>query len=95
LSLLQENIKRVHTKLQQVLKQYLYLQKENTNLQKELAEAKDKRTKDLEQIEALKLQVIILKSATGQMDAADKKLLDKQITQYIKEVDKCISLLSE
>ena len=95
MALLEENIKRVNTKLQQLLKQFLFLQKENTRLQKDLAEAKAIHTKDLEEMEQLKLQVSILKSSAGQMNEVEKKAFDKQIAGYIKEIDKCIGLLSE
>jgi adenine-specific DNA methylase len=95
LALLEENIKRVNTKLQQLLKQYAYVQKENARLQKDLDEAKAQHTMDLEHIEQLKMQISILKTSTGQMNEAEKKSFDKQISQYIKEIDKCIGLLSE
>jgi hypothetical protein len=49
----------------------------------------------LNRINQLEQQVGILKSAAGKMDEADKKLFEKHINQYIKEIDKCIGLLSE
>ena len=95
MSSLSENIKRINAKLQQLLKQYQVLQKENGQLANELKELKINRENDLNRINQLEQQVGILKSAAGKMDEADKKLFEKHINQYIKEIDKCIGLLSE
>ena len=40
-------------------------------------------------------KVNILKAASGQMTEADQKEFEKRINQYIKEIDKCIGLLSD
>lgn len=95
MSEIEENIKRVNTKLQQLLKNYQSLKKENEQLNSELKELKDKAAQNRQQIDELQQQAVILKSATGQMDDADKKNFERRINQYIKEIDKCIGLLSE
>ena len=95
MSNLSENIKRINGKLQQLLKQHHLLQKENGQLANELKELKISRENDLNRINQLEQQVGILKSAAGKMEEADKKLFEKHINQYIKEIDKCIGLLSE
>ena len=92
---LETNIKRINDKLQKLLKHYQQLLKDNerqSRLIHELQEAKDKNT---QQIDQLQQQVGILKSAAGQMTDNDKKNFEKHINQYIKEIDKCIGLLSE
>ena len=92
---LDEHIKRVNSKLQQILKQYLLLQKENEKLKEKLQELKLINTKETEETLRLQQQVSILKSSAGQMTEVEKKVFEKQITRYIKEIDKCIGLLSE
>ena len=92
---LEEHIKRVNNKLQQILKQYLLLQKENEKLKEKLQELKLNNVKEAEEMLRLQQQVSILKSSVGQMTEAEKKVFEKQITRYIKEIDKCIGLLSE
>jgi len=92
---LEENIKRVNNKLQQLLKQYQLLQKENERKASELKELKESKENQSKQITELQQQVMILKSAAGEMKPADKKEFEKHINQYIKEIDKCIGLLSE
>jgi CHASE3 domain sensor protein len=90
-----ENIKGFNNKLQQLLKQYQLLQKENEQLKNSLIELKLSRENDLLRISQFEQQAGILKSAAGKMDEADKKIFEKQINQYIREIDKCIALLSE
>ena len=92
---LEEHIKRVNSKLQQILKQYLLLQKENEKLKEKLQELKLSNAKEAEEMLRLQQQVSILKSSVGQMTETEKKVFEKQITRYIKEIDKCIGLLSE
>ena len=95
MSELEEQFKRVNIKLQQLLKQHLLLQKENEKLKDILKIVQLSRDQDTEQINKLQQQVSILKTSIGQMTEADKKAFEKQINQYIKEIDKCIGLLSE
>jgi uncharacterized coiled-coil DUF342 family protein len=92
---LESNIKRINDKLQRLLRLYQQLQKDNdrqSKLIKELQETKDKNTQTIAELQQ---QAGILKASTGQMNTADKKAFEKHINQYIKEIDKCIGLLSE
>jgi poly-D-alanine transfer protein DltD len=71
------------------------LQKDNerqTNLLQTLQQ--DKLTAK-EQVQNLQQQVYILKAATNTLSEADKNNFEKNIKQYIKEIDKCITFLSE
>ena len=92
---IEEHIKRVTNKLQQLLKQYQLLQKENEKLKDALKEVQQVKETEAEKIAQLQLQVNILKTSVGQMTETDKKVFEKQINQYVKEIDKCIGLLSE
>ena len=95
MSELEDHIKRVNNKIQQLLKQYQSLQKVNSQLTAELNSLKESHENDLFRIAQLQQQVGILKSATGQMTESEKKAFEKIINQYIRELDKCIGLLSE
>ncbi|MCW3089136.1 MAG: hypothetical protein JWP81_205 [Ferruginibacter sp.] len=95
MSVVEENIKRVNNKLQQLLKQYQQLQKENEQFKASIIELKTRQKNDLERISLLEQQAGILKSAAGQMNREDKKIYEKTLEQYIREIDKCIALLSE
>lgn len=95
MSVLEENIKRINTKLQQLLKQYQLSQKENEQLKATVKDLETSRGNDLLHITRLEQQVGILKSAAGRMTEADKKIFEKSIDRYIKGIDKCIGLLGE
>ncbi len=95
MSELAENIKRINTKLQQLLRQYQVLQKENEQLKTVIVTLKTHHENDAIQINQLEQQAGILKSAAGKMNETDKKVFEKYIHQYIREIDKCIALLSE
>ncbi|MEO6734178.1 MAG: hypothetical protein ABIN01_23355 [Ferruginibacter sp.] len=92
---LEENIKRINNKLQQLLKHYHQLQKENEQLTTSIKNLKLLHQNDQARITELEQQAGILKSAAGKMNETDKKLFEKHINQYIREIDKCIGLLSE
>ena len=90
-----DHIKRVNSKLQQLLRQYQSLQKENEKLAETVKSLRLAKESEIAEITRLQQQVSILKSSIGQMAEPEKKVFEKQINQYIKEIDKCIHLLSE
>ncbi len=89
------HLKRIQDKLQQLLKQYAALQKENSRLIQELASAQQKIEAYQKNTDELKQQVSVLKLSTGEMSEADKKEFEKRINGYLKEIDRCIALLGE
>lgn len=92
---LEKNIKRINDKLQQLMKNYQQLQKDNERQSVLIEELTQSKTKAEEQISFLQEQATILKAAAGQMEEADKKEFEKNINRYIREIDKCIGILSE
>ncbi len=92
---LEQNIKRINTKLQQLLKNYQLLQKENNRQSELIKQLKETKEKDDQQLTALQEKISILKATVGKMNEADKKEFEKNISQYIREIDKCIGILSE
>lgn len=92
---LEQHIKRINDKLQQLLKNYQQLQKENSRQSQLIKELQVAKEKDSQQIEAMQEKISILKAATSKMNETDKKAFEKTINQYIREVDKCIGILSE
>ena len=85
----------LNDKLQQLLKQYNRLQKENERLKDELQSARNKEAETHYRIEELQQQISIMKISSGDMNEKDKKEFERKINQYIREVDKCISFLSQ
>lgn len=90
-----QHLKRIQDKLQQLLKQYAVLQKENKQMKEELGKTKKQSSLDQQTIDHLKQQVDILKLNTGEMSEADKKNFEKRINSYLKEIDRCIALLGK
>jgi len=92
---LEIHLKRIHEKLQQVLKQYAILEKENEKLREDLEKTNNQFLKSEQTIEELKQKIEILKISSGSWNEDDKKEFEKRINFYLKEIDKCIVLLSE
>jgi chromosome segregation ATPase len=92
---LEVHIKSVNEKLQQLLKKYGALKKENDNLKDELNSLKEKEVEYKYALHELEQKVSILKAASGEMSEKDQKEFEKRINQHIKEIDKCIGLLSD
>lgn len=88
-------INRINAKLQQLMKHYDALQKENSKLTVQLQSFKQKQDELLENMSAVQQQNLLLKASVTDMDNEDKKKLENQIAHYLKNIDTCISLLSE
>lgn len=91
----EEGFKRIQNKLLQVLRQYQQLQQENEKFRRLLREAGEKEAAMAESIGQLQQQVVILKTATNQLNEQDKKELEKRLNHYLKEIDRCINMLGE
>lgn len=91
----EQHLKRIQDKLQQLLKQHAAVRKENSRLKEELESAKEKLSVQQKSADELKQQVSVLKLTAGEMSEADKKEFEKRINGYLKEIDRCIALLSE
>ena len=89
------HIKSVNEKLHQLLKNYVTLKKENDNLNVELNTLKEREVEYKYALHELDQKVSILKVSSGEMSEKDHKEFEKRINQYIKEIDKCIGLLSD
>ena len=92
---LEVQLKRIQDKLQQLLKQYAVLQKENSRMKELLQRDTKNSLVNQQHIDDLKQQVEVLKITSGNWDETDKKEFEKRINSYIKEIDRCITLLSE
>jgi FtsZ-binding cell division protein ZapB len=87
-------LKTIQAKLQQVLKQYQLLQKENAQLKKELSRSQQHTAEKTTQLQTLQQQVDVLKLGVSGWNDHEKAELEKRIDVYLKEIDKCIALLN-
>jgi small-conductance mechanosensitive channel len=88
------HIKQLNTKLQLLIKQYGMVHAENEQLKKSLSALQESDKAQKENIAALRQEQLILKASIDKMDELEKKELEQKINGYIKNIDKCISLLS-
>lgn len=89
------HIKHIQSKLQLLLKKHALALKENEQLQKENTEIKSKVKTLLEKNEQIEIQVNILKTSTGKLEGKEKSDFEKSINNYIRTIDKCISILNK
>ena len=91
----EQSIKRINEKLQQVAQRYQLLHKENLQLTRDIKVLKEKEEAREKKISDLELKIAAFKTATGRLDDSEKKEIDKRLNHYIREIDRCIALLSE
>ncbi len=71
------------------------MQQESDRLRRTLTETEEKLRQAQEQTNLLRLQLDVLKMNAGELNTADKKEIEKKLNGYLKEIDRCIALLSE
>lgn len=85
----------INEKLQQLLKQHHRARREIEQLKEVIQTQKEEALAAQQVVGELKQQVSILKMSSGEMNEKDKKDFERQITQYVKQIDKCIAYLSQ
>ena len=88
-------VRRIQEKLQLLLRQRDLLQKENGKLKEELRQLQREQGDQLLRLDQLQQQVDILKVTKTAMSEEEKKALEKKLGQYIREIDRCITLLGQ
>ncbi len=92
---LKDYLIKVTAKIDLLVKNYASLQKENLEIQNTIKAyvENEKRLKQL--IELLEQKQLILLASLSKMEEPDKKIFQNKIDQYIKDLDKCITVLSQ
>lgn len=91
----EQHLKRIQEKVQHLLKQHAALQKENDALKEELEALKKEAAVSQENSALLRQRMEILKFSNNEMDDEEKKQFEKRINTYIREIDRCIAMLSQ
>jgi hypothetical protein len=91
----EQQLKSISDKLQQLLKDHAAIKKENTRLSEALKTSLEKNAEQQKGLDILKQQLDIIKLGAGEMNEQDKKEFEKRINTYLKEIDRCITLLGE
>ncbi len=95
MQVIESHISRIQSKLQALLKKHAALRKESEQQQELIAKLQQDQAAKDKKIRLLEEQQFILKSAAGNLEGADKKAFEQVLSKYIREIDKCIALLSE
>jgi hypothetical protein len=88
-------LKRVHEKILLLLKQYQAVQKENERLKDDLNKMQVRCETISRDSEKYRQQAELLRLTGRGMEESDKKMLEKRLNKYVREIDKCIALLQE
>ena len=89
------HIKSIQPKLQLLLKKYALLGKENLQIKNENENFKLREKELVTKIETLEQQVNILKASAGKLEGDERVRFEKNINQYIRNLDKCIAILNK
>ncbi len=89
------HIKSIQAKLQLLLKKFALLGKENLQIKNENENYKLREKELVAKIEALEQQVHILKASAGTLEGDERVRFEKNINQYIRNIDKCIATLNK
>jgi peptidoglycan hydrolase CwlO-like protein len=90
-----EQIERIRLKIQAILKKQQTLEKENEKLKIDIERRLSLEKELKEKVGQLEEQTSLLKASSGQMDDASRKAFEKQLNHYIREIDRCIAMLSQ
>jgi chromosome segregation ATPase len=90
-----EHIERIQQKLHLLLRQWNALRREFDKLQKENALLRQQAAGYQETISQLNRQVEVMQVTASTLTESDKKAMEKKINSYIREIDRCIALLTE
>jgi CHASE3 domain sensor protein len=92
---LNDHINNLNEKLQRLLKQFELLQKDNNRQRQVIDNLQQQHAATSENLEMLQQQNLLLKASLSSMSPEDKKAMESKLNQYIKNIDKCISLISQ
>ena len=91
----EQHLERIQQKIQRLLRAYNMLLAEKKDLQKKIEELKTQKEQQIILIDELQQKLQLLKAAKSELSDDEKKALEKRLTEYIKEIDRCIVMLSE
>jgi chromosome segregation ATPase len=90
-----QHIQSLNQKMQQLVKKYQQLEKENYKLKEELVIIKKQVDEKKQGYEIMEMQNAMLKASQQQLDDKEKKELEKKLNHFIKEIDRCIEILTQ
>ena len=95
MSQLETHINRINNKLKEVLKNYDALKKQHVQQVETIQVLTAEKKAHEQKIRLLEEQQYLLKSMAGKLEEKEKKSFEQALGKYIREIDKCIAMLSE
>ncbi len=95
MSQLETHINSINSKLQEVLKRYDALKQQQVKQTEAIQVLTAEKNAQAQKIRVLEEQQYLLKSMAGKLDEKEKKSFEQALGKYIREIDKCIAMLSE
>lgn len=90
-----DQIERIEQKLSKLLSKLKHIQKENEALAKEM-KAKQELISELKQKnEQLEMKLNLKMASNATQEETSKVVMEKRLSEYIKEIDRCIALLGD
>lgn len=90
-----DHIARLNAKLSKLIRHFRALEKEHEKVKAEL----ERRIAAEEELRlrhaALEQQLAMLKASSGVSDELSRRELERKLSTYIKEIDRCIALLGD
>jgi len=93
MSNISEQLSRVGTKVSRLIRDLNASEKENERLRQEIEGLRRREDELSIRCREMEEQIGVLKAAAGRLDENTKKELEKRLNQYVREIDRCISLL--
>ncbi|MBX2939585.1 MAG: hypothetical protein KF880_05870 [Ferruginibacter sp.] len=90
-----QQVQQITAKVKHRMKMLENLQKQQEQQAELIRSLKNKNAALEEQVRLLSEQRQVLLAATGKMNTADKAAFESTLNKYIREIDKCIGMLSE
>lgn len=91
---LEPHINRIQEKIQQLTRNKQLLARENQRLEKELEKARQQLAEKEAQLHTLQQQADALQLGVATRSPQEKAELEKRINGYLKEIDRCLTLLN-
>lgn len=89
-----DRLLRLRNTVQQLALQLKQLQQENRKLQQQAEKLQSELDSRTGLIKELQLQADVLKMGVQHWNQTEKKLLEKKIDVYLKEIEKCMALIN-
>lgn len=87
-------LEQLQQKMQLLLKHYAQLQRENVQLKKDVAKKQQQLTLNQQVIQQQEQQIDALRLSKDGFSVEEKRELERRIDVYIREIDRCMSLLN-